>query len=404
MPKFKKLLDLLKTQDNKQLVQAAQVAGAQHREQMIILITHLTEVANRNLFGELGYSSLNNFAIKELKIVSSSSAHRYCEVAMLAKEFPEVLDMIAAGELSLETAGEVRRTFREEDRVQSTTAEKLREKAQMQSEMSLNTEQKPHEQKTTRQEKREALHSIKNLSRKEAERKLAEKFDRSQDVDRPASYVKSCQGNWNLLTVALSDEELALFDKLRGLLSHKTGTGSISDTQLRMMMEMLEKHDPAQIQERADRRMEKQLDREMQKRQSREMEMSEQMGKQSDLEMGKQSDEKTVKKNGDSLGKHDQAVKNNHVEQAQFFSSDKRPTKKVSQPGQSLRINSRILRAKAEERCQYVSQITGRRCDQTQKLDVDHRVPKCRGGGDELENLQLLCRHHNRTIKGGGVI
>ena len=33
-------------------------------------------------------------------------------------------------------------------------------------------------------------------------------------------------------------------------------------------------------------------------------------------------------------------------------------------------------------------------------LEVDHIIPQVSGGGDHLENLQLLCAHCNR-VKGG---
>ena len=36
-----------------------------------------------------------------------------------------------------------------------------------------------------------------------------------------------------------------------------------------------------------------------------------------------------------------------------------------------------------------------RECGDTEELEVDHIVPTSRGGGDERENLQVLCREHN---------
>lgn len=47
-----------------------------------------------------------------------------------------------------------------------------------------------------------------------------------------------------------------------------------------------------------------------------------------------------------------------------------------------------------------------RRCLATQNLEVDHVVPKSMGGGDNLENLQILCTtcHRQKTSResGGG--
>jgi 5-methylcytosine-specific restriction endonuclease McrA len=38
---------------------------------------------------------------------------------------------------------------------------------------------------------------------------------------------------------------------------------------------------------------------------------------------------------------------------------------------------------------------TGERCTRTHRLQVDHRIPRAWGGGNELANLQLLCATHN---------
>jgi hypothetical protein len=47
-------------------------------------------------------------------------------------------------------------------------------------------------------------------------------------------------------------------------------------------------------------------------------------------------------------------------------------------------------------RCTYVDVATGRRCEGTLSLQIDHIKPFSRGGANELENLRLLCAAHNR--------
>jgi hypothetical protein len=46
-------------------------------------------------------------------------------------------------------------------------------------------------------------------------------------------------------------------------------------------------------------------------------------------------------------------------------------------------------------RCTYVA-ADGRRCEERAMLEIDHIVPVCRGGGNELSNLRLRCRSHNQ--------
>jgi hypothetical protein len=45
--------------------------------------------------------------------------------------------------------------------------------------------------------------------------------------------------------------------------------------------------------------------------------------------------------------------------------------------------------------CEYVDPVTKQRCDSTHNLQVDHVIPKAKGGTNALSNLRCLCRQHN---------
>jgi hypothetical protein len=45
-------------------------------------------------------------------------------------------------------------------------------------------------------------------------------------------------------------------------------------------------------------------------------------------------------------------------------------------------------------RCRYVD-CDGRRCVETARLEIHHRVPFAKGGSHDPENLELRCRAHN---------
>jgi 5-methylcytosine-specific restriction endonuclease McrA len=54
---------------------------------------------------------------------------------------------------------------------------------------------------------------------------------------------------------------------------------------------------------------------------------------------------------------------------------------------------------KANGQCQYRDPKTGRICGSRYKTQIDHIEPFCKNGGNQLNNLQLLCSGHN-ALKG----
>lgn len=47
--------------------------------------------------------------------------------------------------------------------------------------------------------------------------------------------------------------------------------------------------------------------------------------------------------------------------------------------------------------CQYKDKHTGKRCNSRWRLTIDHIRPVWDGGGNDVENLRVLCASHNRT-------
>ena len=48
-----------------------------------------------------------------------------------------------------------------------------------------------------------------------------------------------------------------------------------------------------------------------------------------------------------------------------------------------------------DKRCTYVGP-NGKRCGSVHVLQIDHIKPVARGGASTIDNLRLLCAHHNR--------
>ena len=72
-------------------------------------------------------------------------------------------------------------------------------------------------------------------------------------------------------------------------------------------------------------------------------------------------------------------------------STKQRPTK----PGTIARATRREVFDRDGFQCTYVD-AQGRRCECTKRLELDHIVPRARGGSDEASDLRVRCRPHNR--------
>src|SRR5688572_13155379 len=83
------------------------------REVTLEVLHHLREVERRALYGELGFSSLFEYAVSELKY-SESAAQRRISSMRLLKEIPELGKKIETGALSLSSLSQAQSFFRQE--------------------------------------------------------------------------------------------------------------------------------------------------------------------------------------------------------------------------------------------------------------------------------------------------
>lgn len=73
------------------------------------------------------------------------------------------------------------------------------------------------------------------------------------------------------------------------------------------------------------------------------------------------------------------------------------PSQRVNGATKTLTVTTRrLIWQRDGGRCTYVDPKTGRRCESTHYLQIDHIQPLALGGSHEPENLRLLCAQHNR--------
>ena len=68
----------------------------------------------------------------------------------------------------------------------------------------------------------------------------------------------------------------------------------------------------------------------------------------------------------------------------------------VKKAGEPIRASVRRYVFQRDRVCQWVDAKTGRKCESHHLLEIDHVKARWAGGGNEVENLRVLCRAHNQ--------
>ncbi len=164
------------------------------RDTTLEVLHHLREVERRSLYAELSYTSLFEYAVKELKY-SEGSAHRRIASMRLLKELPEIETKLECGTLSLSALAQAQSFFR-------------------------------HEKMQT-SEKREVLFALENKSVREVERELV---SRSTDaVKMIPEKLRQVTSTHTELKLMVEDEFLNELEELRELLSNKLSGATLKE-------------------------------------------------------------------------------------------------------------------------------------------------------------------------------
>ncbi len=121
-------MNLKHLKDSELLSQTKQLVQTE-RELLTKVLHHLREVERRKLFSDLGYQSLFEYAVKDLKY-SEGQAGRRIQAMRLIKEIPELEKKIESGHLSLSNISQAQTYFRESQKaspeLKINSSEKLR--------------------------------------------------------------------------------------------------------------------------------------------------------------------------------------------------------------------------------------------------------------------------------------
>lgn len=324
-------IEALKKLPNTQLLEQTQSLVQEERRLGIQIIHRLKEISRRRLYSELGFSSLFVYLVKQL-CYPETTAYRLMTAMELLTEEPELEKKIEAGKLSISTLSQV----------QSYCQAQKKENG---------FEVKP-------EEKQKILVAVEGCTRKQAEKVLA-----SLHPEKPLSKVRESERpvakNQTEIRMVIDDELLAKLKRIKGLLGHKNVNPSYAELAELMAEIVLEKIDPIRKAQKGKE-------------------------KQAKVEHAEAHPSVTLE------ATNPVGVPTDSVKPATFPGKPDRP--------RSRYIDAQTQRAvwvNAGGRCEFVSPETGRRCDETHQLEIDHQILFGQGDGHDLANLTLLCRSHN---------
>jgi hypothetical protein len=181
------------------------------RHLVVQFVVELAGFAERELYRELGYTSLFYYCVRQLGL-SKSSAFRRSEVARLIARFPVIASQLAEGRLSIRALVELREVLTEENHAEvlARAEGKSQEEAQL---LAVEYKPKPVPRDVVRAMPPAPLVA---LSAVPAETKPS---------PRPPEVVKPLTPDLRRLNVTVSADFMAELEQVRAALSHKCPGG-----------------------------------------------------------------------------------------------------------------------------------------------------------------------------------
>jgi len=175
----------LQSMSDQSLLLSIEKLVRQERELLTAVLHHLREIERRRLFADLGFSSLFDYATKELAYSADQAARRIAAMRLI-KDLPEVEEKLRSGALSLTNAAMAQNHFR-------------------------------RDKKTSSADKRALLGKLENKSTREAEREIAALAPEPHAKPDSAKPISAETTEFRFSGPAHLEEKIA---KLKGLLAH----------------------------------------------------------------------------------------------------------------------------------------------------------------------------------------
>ena len=342
----------LKVLSTSELARSAEKLVTSERQHVALLIAHLAEFSERKAHLELGYKNLFEYCVGHL-LLSEGSVWMRLQVANVSRRFPQVLQALAEGKISLSVAGLLASRLTEDNIEELLSRSEGKTKREVE-ELLGSLAPKPAVKPSIR--KRACAQGSTEESGTQKETSPEHGFEL---VSAPNAEVPKRSGK---LESAVEDTFNFRFSANQGFREKLTRLG-----------EVLGVHDPernmAEVIERAMEFTLKRKDpqRKLERRKQREARLDEVAA---------------AAKTASAVGASDPESRETiHRERSRYIPSAAR---------------ERTLE-RASYRCEYRAP-DGTRCRERTSLEIDHVQPFGKGGGSEESNLRVLCRGHNRLL------
>ena len=427
---------------NQELLSRTKFLVQKERDIHIQVLRHLAEIDSRKLFFQQGFSSLFDYAVRELGY-SEGAAYRRIKAMKLCRELPETANRLQSGRLSLSAASQLQVFFEKQDKKVKEESKKTLPLKPYEGRASVNEsgEQKksgeeqiliktPKSEVLKKEETGEDLKMGEGFQNEDLKRTLPLSQEEKENL---VQRVEGCSTRATEKLLSEADPSLSLLkkekvrflgkgkveikvvidepchkdlEKLKNLLSHRNPNLSYGELISILSKEAVKKHDPRMknTRQRKEEKVQKNPSIKKPGFKDKSVELAVTSApKSGQIDPCSKEKATSAPKSGQidpcSKEKATSAPKSGQTDQdakgkITFAPKPRHKIKKIS------RFIPSYLRKSIWERdggqCTYVHHETKRQCASRHLLQIDHIQPFALGGRTEKKNLRLLCAGHNQ--------